>query len=549
MDSALIYNLLFKLRYVMYKPTVASRFIFYITCFLSVTTLLSCSSVAPKQEVKADDFTLKIIGINDFHGQVLPKDDKGGMYNLSAHLLQAIESTSDYSFVLHAGDHVGASPAESALLQDEPSISFLNTLSQYCIDTREQTCQVIGTAGNHEFDEGSAEMMRLLQGGNHQKGPFLDAQWAGANYKMLSANVIDQETKAPLLPSYVVHKVNGVDIGFIGLTLDSTPELVVPGAVENLVFEDQAEVANHVVKVLQEQGVNAIIIIVHDGTEADYYSGNTKQKVGIDTLSQFGTFLSKLPNTVDLVVTGHSHNFTNAYFTRNNGTPLLVTQAFSSGRAYADITLTMNTVSKDVTASVAQVMLVNDAPTASLSIGATATLGKLQRLIGDAVDYAQTYTQAYISIYKPSANDIPLGQFIANSHQYSLQTDMAIMNKGGVRADLKAGELVWGDLFAVQPFSNQLVVREYTGEQLLRLIDDKQYWSSDVVIEESGQMILRGKPIELGHTYTVGGNNYIMNSAGFSVGKHVRLGGLDIDATVDYIKRLDAPFNLRDTPK
>lgn len=533
----------------MYKTTVASHFIFCITGLISVITLLSCSSAAPKQELEADDFTLKIIGINDFHGQILPKNDEGGMYKLSAHLLQAIESTSDYSFVLHAGDHVGASPAESALLQDEPSISFLNIMSQYCIDTREKTCQVIGTAGNHEFDEGSAEMMRLLQGGNHQKGPFLGAQWAGANYKMLSANVIDQETKTPLLLPYVVHNVNGVDIGFVGLTLDSTPELVVPGAVDNLVFEDQAEVANHFVKVLQEQGVNTIVIIVHDGTEADYYSGHTKQKVGIDTSSPFGNFLAKLPNAVDLVVTGHSHNFTNAYFTRDDGTQLLVTQAFSSGRAYADITLTINAVSKDVTASVAQVMLANDAPTVSLSAGALDTLSKLQHLIANAVDYAKTYTQAYISIYKPSVNDIPLGQFIANSHQYSLQTDMAIMNKGGVRADLKAGELVWGDLFAIQPFSNQLVVREYTGEQLLNLIDTKQYWSSDVGIDENGQISLRGKSIEVDRKYTVGGNNYIMNSTRFSVGKQVRLGGLDIDATVAYIKRLDTPFNLQDIPR
>lgn len=532
----------------MYTSPVINRFIFCITCLFGVFTLVSCSDTALKQAAEADSFTLKILGINDFHGQVLPKNNEGGMYNLSANLLQAIESTSDYSFILHAGDHVGASPAESALLQDEPSISFLNVISQYCMDTREQTCQVIGTAGNHEFDEGSQEMMRLLEGGNHAKGPFLDAQWRGADYKMLSANVIDKETNTSLLPPYAVHNVNGVDVGFIGLTLDSTPKLVLPGSVDHLVFEDQAEVANHYVKVLQNKGVNAIVIIVHDGTQADYYSGKTKHMASIDTASPFGRFLAKLPSAVDLIVTGHSHNFTNAYFTRDDGSQLLVTQAFSSGRAYANITLTINKTLNDVTESVAEVIRVNGAPTASLSTGAMATLGNLQGLIDKTVDYAQVYTQAHINIYKPSANDIPLGQFIADSHQYSLQTDIGIMNKGGVRAELNAGEIVWGGVFAVQPFGNVLVVREYTGAQLLHLIDDKQYWSSDVVIDENSQIMWRGKPIEVDRKYTMGGNNYIMNSKEFSVGKQVRLGGLDIDVLVDYIKRLETPFNLQNTP-
>jgi len=518
-------------------------------CFIVALALSSCANTPNIKEAKEDSFTVQVLGINDFHGQILPKNNEGGMYQLSAHLLKSIESTSDHSFILHAGDHVGASPAESALLQDEPSISFLNTLSQFCINSRNEKCHVIGTAGNHEFDEGSPEMMRLLKGGNHHKGPFLEAQWQGAEYTNMSANVIDKETGRGLLPPYVVHTVNGVDIGFIGLTLDYTPELVVPGAVDNLVFEDQAEVAQRYVQVLKSQGINAIVIIVHDGTRDEYYAGDTQASSGIDVESKFGKFLAKLPASVDLVVTGHSHRFTNAFFTRNDGSQLLVTQAFSSGRAYADITLTINTASKDVTHSVAQVILANDAPTSSLSESAFASLSKLEALIDDSVGYAQAYTQKRINVYAPAQGEKALGQFIADSHQYNLQSDMAVMNRGGVRASIQAGELRWGELFAVQPFGNQLVVREYTGEQLLSVIDSTQHWSSDVSIAEDGQIKFQSQPLELSRTYTVGGNNYIMNSESFKIGKQIRIGGLDIDATVEYIESLKTPFSLMDSPQ
>lgn len=532
----------------MFKPTGASRLFFCSVLFISTLTISACVNTNAVTTNKADNFTLKVFGINDFHGQILPKNEQGGMYNLGAHLLQAIEGTSDRSFILHAGDHVGASPAESALLQDEPAISFLNTISQYCANAQQDNCEVIGTLGNHEFDEGSHEMMRLLQGGNHHKGPFLEAQWLGAQYKMLSANVVDKKTDSLLLPPYVVQEVNGVDIGIIGLTLDTTPELVVPGAVDNLIFEDQAQVATRYIETLQKQGVNAIIIVVHDGTGDDYYAGDTQQSTTIDKASRFGKFLSKLPNTVDLVVSGHSHRFTNAYFTRPNGSQLLVTQAFSSGRAYADITLTIDKDSRDVSNSVAQVIRTDDAPSSSLSAAAIAALTKLDTLITASHEYAQAYTQTVINVYKPSSQEIPLGQFIADSHKYALKTDLAIMNRGGVRAGLKPGELTWGELFAVQPFGNHLVERQYTGKQLLSLIDTANFWSSNVAISANDKVSINGESIDTERFYTVAGNNYIMNSTAFAVGKQVRLGDLDMEATLEYIKGLKTPFNLNDTP-
>lgn len=524
-----------------------------LMCFGFMLSLSACTSSTSTIESTPNNtvekpFTVQVLGINDFHGQVLPKNEQGGMYNLASHLLGAVESTPDHTFIVHAGDHVGASPAESALLQDEPSITFLNYIEGYCTEARQQTCKVIGTAGNHEFDEGTEEMLRLLKGGNHNKGPFLASNWQGATYTNLSANVFVKNSGNLLLPPYVIHQVNGVDIGFIGITLDHTPELVVPGMIEDVYFADQAKVAQHYAKLLTESGVNAIVIVVHDGTTFDYYSGKTRKKSKIDRNTEFGQFLAKLPNTIDLVVTGHSHRFTNAFFDREDAPALLVTQAFSSGQGYADITLTIDPNSRDITKASGEVIMVENASSTNLSQQAKSTLDNLQDLIIESVEYAKAYTHQLINVYQPARNEIQLGEFIANSHQYILKTDIAIMNQGGVRASLKPGEITWGSLFAVQPFSNQLIVRQYSGTQLLALIEDTHYWSSDIVLDANKKVTWRGQPIEAGRTYTLGGNAYIMNSDKFSVGQKVRVDILDIDATSTYIKALEIPFSLLSKP-
>lgn len=530
-----------------------TRLIIFFFTLLFVLT--GCSSATDKTAALATPnsdspmpFTVQVLGINDFHGQVLPNNTRGGMYNLAAHLIKAIESTEDHTFIVHAGDHVGASPAESALSQDEPSISFLNYVAEYCKTGRDASCHVLGTAGNHEFDEGTPEMLRLLNGGNHVKGPFLDAQWHGATYPTLSANVFDRNTGKLILPPYIIHEVNGVPIGFIGLTLDYTPDLVVPGMVDDLRFVDQALVAKRYVDLLQQQGIESIVIVVHDGAGDKYYSGSTQNTARIDKHSPFGQFLAQLPNAVDLVVTGHSHRFTNAYFTRKGVPDLLVTQAFSSGRAYADITLTINPTSQDVTQARATVHFANDAPTDSVSTTGKQTLAHIETLIANAVDYAKTYTDAIIGTYQPTADEPPLGQFIANSHHAILQTDMAIMNSGGVRASLQPGPITWGDLFAVQPFNNQLVVRQFTGAQLQTLINERHYWSSNVVLENEGNILWQGQTLNADQTYTVGGNAYIMNSKAFAVGKLLRVGELDIDATRAYIQSLGPVFSYNSLP-
>ncbi len=497
---------------------------------------------------KSDTFTVQLLGINDFHGQILPVENLGGMHHLSHHLLSAIESTDEHTFILHAGDHVGASPAESALLQDEPAIDFLNILQNNCNIQRDKTCHIIGTAGNHEFDEGSDEMLRLLNGGNHTNGPFIHAPWTGTNYQTVSANVTYNKSQQLLLEPYAIHQVNNVPIGFIGITLDITPELVIPGMVDNLEFKNQSEAVSHYVDELQRKGIESIVVIVHDGTTADYYDGDTQDDAVIPTDSRFGRFLKQLPDAVDVIVSGHSHRFTNAYVENKNGKKLLVTQAFSSGRAYADISIKINRETRDIVESSAEVIYANVDIKRKLSSKSADSLKKISKLVSNANEYAKEYTRTVINTYEPMADEITLGHFIADAHQYALKSDCAIMNNGGVRAQMERGKVTWGDLFAIQPFGNALVERRYSGEQLMSLITGEHFWSRGVVIDSDGQITLDGKAIETDHDYTVGGNAYIMNSEQFSVGELVKIEGVDIEKTVDYVKSLPTPFSLSDTP-
>ncbi len=517
-----------------------------------VSMLLACSNQLNNDTADSDtsilnspdNFTVQILGINDYHGQVKPRETRGGMVQLIRHLSHKISSTQEHSFILHAGDHIGASPAESALLQDEPAIDLLNLLNNYCQALKTNPCEVIGVAGNHEFDEGSDELKRLLEGGNHKNGPFIHSNWKGANYVTLGANVVDKTTLQPILPPYVIHEVNGVPIGFIGITLDITPELVVPGIVDNLMFNNQAQIVAELVDEITQQGVKSIVVIVHDGSYDEYYEGETRQDSGIILDSRFGRFLQQLPDEVDVIVSGHSHRFTNAYVANKNGKKFLVTQAFSSGRAYSDISVTINSQSQDIVESSAQVIMTEASVELPLDKEAENLLNKVVSLEQSSIEFAQSYTDKVVGMYETDKDDIPLGQFIADSHRFALKSDLALMNRGGVRASLSEGEVTWGELFAIQPFNNPLVIRKYSKSQLELLLLKNYFFSSNVEKTMEGVVLLDGQPLEEGQFYTLGGNAYVLNSDDFKHGEIIGIYGLDIDATVDYIKQLKQPFSL-----
>src|SRR5688572_13839566 len=240
---------------------------------------------------------IKLLGINDFHGQLSRRAvgtrPAGGAAVLASYLRAASDSAKDGAIIVHAGDHVGASPPNSALLQDEPAISVLNQLTNkhchpvglfrklpYDIQAYTQPrCNIVGTFGNHEFDDGIGEALRLVYGGNHKHGPFIEKRWQGAHFPYISANVINESTGRSVLPPHTVKVVEGVRIGFIGAVLKETPTIVTPTGVAGLKFIDEADAINASVKQLKRQGVKTIVVTIHQGIRQTSYDGPTDPTV------------------------------------------------------------------------------------------------------------------------------------------------------------------------------------------------------------------------------------------------------------------------------
>ncbi len=545
---------------------------------------------------------IQLLGINDFHGQLsagrrVANRPVGGAAVLAAYLHAAQQNPndpdlSDRTFIVHAGDHVGATPPESALLQDEPSIGFLNLLAnRYCrYDDRREAgayrrgweedeaeddrrdrrmhpkCNLVGTPGNHEFDEGKDELFRLLNGGNHATGPFLENPYRGARYPTVSSNVVDEKTGKPILPPYVIKQVKGVRIAFIGAVLKETPSIVTPTGVAGLKFLDEADSINRYVRRLRmTEGIRTFVVLIHQGGRQTTYEGPT-QPGSLISGQDIVNIVSRLDNDVDVVVSGHAHAFTNTLLRNQNGADILITQAFSSSTAYGDIDLMINKHTRDVVAKSASIVttfadagpgLTPDPQVAELVAQAQAKVAPLvNRVIGEAAaDLLRT---------ESPAGESSLGNLIADAQRTAQGTDFAFMNPGGIRADLSAGPVTYGELFTIQPFGNSLVRMDLTGQQIYDLLN--QQWTNQPfprILKTSGmtytwdnnrpvgdrivEVRRNGSPIDREATFSVTVNNFMAAGGdNFTVllqGRNQVGGPLDLDALIAYIQALPQPFS------
>lgn len=519
-----------------------------------------------------DPITVQLLAINDFHGQLstgprVGGRPVGGAAVLTSYLRTAQTETDAYTFIVHAGDHVGASPPASALLQDEPSIGFLNVFANDACTFRYRLnpwCNLVGTAGNHEFDEGAEEMLRLINGGNHPSGPFLEERYRGAKFPYVSANVVNAATGKPILPPYAIKKVRGVEIAFIGAVLEDTPSIVTPTGVAGLLFLDEADAINRYVRELRARKVKAIVVLIHEGGRQTTYQGPTQP--GGTITGPIVDIVSRLDDEVDVVVSGHAHSFTNSLLPAQGGKEVLVTQAFSAGTAYGDIDLQIDPKTRDVVAKSAAIVttyadqapgLTPDPIVAQLVADAEAEVAPLVELVigAAAIDIVRAQN---------AAGESALGNLIADAQRAAMGTDFAFMNPGGIRADLLAGSVTWGELFTIQPFGNSLVKMDLTGSQIVTLLE--QQWLNQPfprILQVSGlsytwdnalpiggrivEVRQNGTPINLNATYTVtvnsfmaaGGDNFVVLPLGTN-----RVGGpIDLDALIAYVQGQVQPFS------
>lgn len=436
--------------------------------------------------------TVGILAINDFHGALEPPrlsltiaDGKGETVALpaggAAYLASAVDATrAKYaqSLTVSAGDLISASQLASSIYLDEPAIGVANRIG---LD--------FNAVGNHEFDRGREELLRMQNGGcaqNTPRQPCAVEPFKGAQFRFLAASTVT-ETGQTLFPPYLIRTFGSgarqVQVGVIGLTLKETPSLVSPGGIKGLRFEDEADSINALVPVLKRQGVDAVVVLIHQGGQQG--EGGLPDSCN-DLTGEIRPILDRLDPQVDLVVSGHTHrSYVCDYGQLNPAKPFLLTSAEKSGMMLTDITLEIDPKAGRVVSKRARQVPVQSAPyTGGRGLIANTDAAPVYAPRGDVAAYVKTYTDAARAFSSRSAGLLAapaggqsLAMLIADAQLAATRAagaQLAFMNPFGVRAPLTpgaGGALTFGDIYAAQPFNNSLVTQSLTGAELKALLE------------------------------------------------------------------------------
>ena len=512
---------------------------------------------------------VQLLSINDFHGYLEPPAgssgrvvvdeagttvDAGGAEYLATHVRRLRQQRAQkHSVMLSTGDNVGASPLLSALFHDEPTIEFLNLLGTFASAT-----------GNHEYDEGIAELRRLQRGGCHPvDGCFDEDGFKGARFTYLSANVRDERTGRLVMPAFAVkHLERGLDIGFIGMPLKETPSVVTAAGVAGLRFEDEVKATDRAVRRLKARGVRAIVLLLHQGdnTETGARPNDCRTLPG-----PARAIAETVDAEVDAVFTAHSHQQYNCVVQDPRGRSRPVIQGASYGRLISEIDLTLDRRTHDVVRSRTQALnhvVTRDVPKDPRT---TALIDKYRVLADPIANRAIGTTTAPVPNTADPDGESPLGNLIADAQLAATSApgaggaQIAFMNPGGIRNSLDAGPVTYGEAFAVQPFNNYLVTLTLTGAQIRTLLQQQfgnptanarrilqvsQGFTYTYSWPGSGpatisDVQLNGVPLDDAASYRVTVNSFLADGGdAFTVlreGTNRLVGGLDIDAFVAYL--------------
>ncbi|HYO55154.1 bifunctional metallophosphatase/5'-nucleotidase [Archangium sp.] len=534
---------------------------------LLAALMLSCAHAGggarpgPGADTRPRTVSVQVLAFNDFHGNLAPpagssgeirtgnnpdgspsRVKAGGVSHLARHLarLRALEPKN--TVVVSAGDLIGASPLVSALFHDEPTIEAMNLAGLE-----------LNAVGNHELDEGATELKRMQAGGCHPVDGCQDGTpFEGARFQFLAANVTDGQG-APLFPARAVREIEGVKVAFIGMTLEGTPELVASAGIQGLQFRDEAETVNALVPELRQQGVRAIVVLVHEGgVQAGHYDGCEGISGPIVDIVQ------RLDPEVDAVITGHTHQAYNCVIVGKR-----VTSAASHGRLITDLDLVLDAATGDVVESTARNVLVTRDGEGVPEV--QALVDRYDALAAPWRDRVLGRVTAPLQQPSPQrwpSGESTLGNTLADAQLAATKdagAQVAFMNPGGIRAELDAGDVTYGESFSVQPFGNALVTMTLTGAQLHTLLE--QQWEGSLVhiLQPSrgftytwkasalvGQKVdpdslrLNGAPVNPAGRYRVTVNGFLAGGGdGFRVltqGTERRGGPVDTDALEAWLK-------------
>ena len=524
----------------------------------------AANAASPSGAEHAQTTKIQILGLNDFHGNLEPPigssgriggsepgGNAGGVEYLATHV-RALRATNPNTLFVSAGDLIGATPLVSALFHDEPTIEAFNAMG---LD--------YNGVGNHEFDEGVTELLRMRYGGCHPVDGCRDGDpFGGSTFEFLAANVAYKDTGETIFPPYAIHHFQGVKVAIVGMTLEGTPSIVSPAGISHVDFFDEADSVNALVPRLKQQNVETIIVLLHEG-------GFTPSPLNPQTINScvsptgaIPPIVERMDDEIDVVVTGHTNWAVNCVMDGK-----IVTGAAAFGRLITDIDLTVSRATKDVvSATVNNTIVTRTVPRAP---DMTALVGKYVTLSAPFANRVIGRITANITRAANLAGESALGDVIADAQRYDAQqagtgSQIAFMNAGGIRGDLTFasspvgegdGNVTYGEAFTVQPFGNSLVTMSLSGTQIDALLERQftggigilqvsdgfayTYSASAPANEKVGAITLNGMPINpvLPYRVTVnsfladGGDNYGVLTQGTS-----RIAGnVDTDAFENYL--------------
>ncbi len=517
-----------------------------------------------RARAQAAPVELRILAINDFHGYLQPPPggiriadpgdktkkiavEAGGAEHMATLVKQLRQGARNAIFVA-AGDLIGASPFLSALFHDEPTIESLSMMGLE-----------VASVGNHEFDEGKDELLRMQNGGCHPtdgcQGPH---PFLGAKFRYLAASTIEKSTGKTLFPSYAIREFGGIPVAFIGLTLKGTPGIVSPVSVAGLEFGDEADTVNALVPEIKARGVEAIVVLIHEG---GFPTGDYNECPGIS--GPIVDIVKKFDRAVDVVISGHTHQ---AYVCEIDGR--LVTSGDKYGTFVTAIDLKLDPATHDVINAKADNFIVRSGAYAK-DAEQTALIESYDKLAAPVANRRAGSITETLSRTPNDAGESALGDIIADAQLAATSADakgravIAFTNPGGIRADIakKAdGTVTYADVFSSQPFRNQLVTLTLTGAQIKNALEQQWLdpkrprilqvskgfnyaWDGAKAYGErvlADRMSLNGEPIDPAKSYRVTVNNYLaVGGDGFTAlkdGTAPQFGIYDADALYGYFQ-------------
>jgi 5'-nucleotidase len=527
---------------------------------------------------------VQILGLNDFHGNLEPPTGSGGRIGaltgpspgvcvaptcylaggveyLATHVRALRATNPKNSVFVSAGDLIGATPLISALFHDEPTIEAFNLMD---LD--------YNGVGNHEFDEGVDELIRMQKGGCHPVDGCQDGDgFAGAKFDFLAANVTYKKSGREIFRPYRIHYFQGgVKVAFIGMTLEGTPQIVTPAGISHVDFHDEADTVNALIPELKAKGVETIVVLLHEGGTTSKAGNGAGDAININACGTVSgplpEVVSRMDDEVDVVVTGHTNWAINCVLDGK-----IVTGAAHQGRIVTDIDLTISRETGEVeSAKVNNAIVTRDVEKAP---DLTALVDKYRTLVAPLANRVVGSVTTDILRANNAAGESALGDVIADAQLAATSPAafggavVAFMNPGGIRGDIihgqisgseAPGQVTYGELFTVQPFANVMTVLTCTGAQIDALLEQQFNGGNGVLQVPDGftysysasaapgnkvdiaSIKIDGVAISPLTNYRVATNNFLATGGdGFSVFTTCTnpLGGeIDLDALVAYFE-------------